>query len=667
MATAAGKPVFSLHSAADAADAAAGEGGNGAEKAPGAEARDSDAGSAGLAAAGVALSDYADGLVLDDDEGCSSSVSTTSSSYSSAFSAAATRHHLRNSLVSLTTPSGLRVLLARRGGLRLSVASRAGEPDAALLCYAEAAHASVLSLLTDRVHSALAAQPSFDAGRLLGGAGGVLSAVARGWGGGGFGGGSGGAQAAADGESLSSASSSFDACDLCAAFPPLPLPSRLRAEATAALTGALAATGGVAERAALLAGDLVVALAVARRPRPPFGSGSSSPPSKSAAAAAAASAAGEGIHDDNEDDDDGSGSDGGSEAQTPSPPPAPLSSGAAAAAAAAASKSTSSSTSNTRASRRQPPPPPWTPGDVNVLRAFVSGGALGEALSRSSSSATATTAAGAGTSGGGPSSSSDTTPEGVAAFAPICLPGISRSGFMHAHISVLEPRGSGIGGSSSSSANRGTNNGNGDAATPGATAATAAGNRIPSDHPPITLLLVTRDPAAFRPLASAARGAASRLAASGVVAEAARRSSFSMSGGGRPRLRDLPASAGGGLPRCDALVSHFVLRSMARKQVLCSSIEGAAEGGETAAIPPSPGAYARARCALLGGGVPLSAWSEEDGSGGDGSVGSGSGSGGGGGAGGDGGGLFSGAAERLLQLSPSKGAASGARPRPAAP
>ena len=154
VATAAGKPVFSLH------------GGGGKDGGDG----DGDAGSAGLAAAGVALGDYADGLSSEENSG---DLFFSSSSPAP-----------RNSLVSLTTPSGLRVLLSRRGGLRLSVASTDGEPDAALLCYAEAAHASLLSLVTDRVHAALAAQPSFDAGgRLLGGAGGVLGAVARGWGG----------------------------------------------------------------------------------------------------------------------------------------------------------------------------------------------------------------------------------------------------------------------------------------------------------------------------------------------------------------------------------------------------------------------------------------------------------------------------------------------------
>ena len=261
VATAAGKPVFSLHgssSGASSSAAAASSSADAAGEGNGAGG-DSDAGSAGLAAAGVALGDYADGLSAaggeegDDDDDDDEQRRRRQQQRRPPPSRPRTP---RNSLVSLTTPTGLRVLLARRGGLCLSVASRAGEPDAALLCYAEAAHASLLSLLTDGVHSALRAQPSFDAGRLLGGAGGVLGAVARGWGGfgllagapaddaGGGGGGGGGGPGPSPSSRLPPPA--FDACDLCAAFPPLPLPARLRAEATAALAGALAATGGVA-------------------------------------------------------------------------------------------------------------------------------------------------------------------------------------------------------------------------------------------------------------------------------------------------------------------------------------------------------------------------------------------------------------------------------------
>ena len=60
----------------------------------------------------------------------------------------------------------------------------------------------------------------------------------------------------------------------------------------------------------------------------------------------------------------------------------------------------------------------------------------------------------------------------------------------------------------------------------------------------------------------------------------ASRREFSASSGGRPGLPDLPAAAGWGLPRYDAIVTHFLLRSMARTQVLCSSIERAAVRGE---------------------------------------------------------------------------------------
>lgn len=119
--TAAGKPVFCL---------------------PSPEREDEVA---GLAAAGAALAEYAAGPA-------------------------------GGALRSVTFPPHTLSFTAH-GGLRFLASSAVGEPAAALAAYSAAAHAAAVALLTSRVHAALAKDPRYDAGRLLGGAGPALAAA----------------------------------------------------------------------------------------------------------------------------------------------------------------------------------------------------------------------------------------------------------------------------------------------------------------------------------------------------------------------------------------------------------------------------------------------------------------------------------------------------------
>ena len=136
------------------------------------------------------------------------------------------------------------------------------------------------------------------------------------------------------------------------------------------------------------------------------------------------------------------------------------------------------------------------------------------------------------------------------ALVPVCLPIASGACFMHAYVSRVVDGG----------------------------AADANPQR------PLTLALLLPSPAAADAARAAADAATDALRTAGVLAAAS---------ASRPPA---PGDVGGAVAAC---VTHFAARSAARSQLLSSS--STATGG------PPPGGIARARAALLGGGVPLGA------------------------------------------------------------